>query len=384
MSLSFAPRKIDETGFSHRGAAEDAVMASLAPALAFAQGHAASVDRCGAVMREEFEKLVSTGVLLSPLPPSHGGLGAGTTGLGAPLLVRLLRAFGYASLPLGRLFEGHVNALHLISRYGTAEQTRNAAREAAQGKVFGVWNTQGADGLQLYSEGSVSHLKGAKTFASGAGFLQRPLVTARTPQGEVQLVLPRIPTEELEARADLSSWTATGMRASATGRFEFSGLIVRQDDLIGQVGDYERQPTFSAGAWRFLAVQLGGMERLLDEARTHLVSLNRLEDPHQLSRMGEAVIAVETARLWVSHAAERAELSPDEAAVAYVNLARCAVERAGLDLLEHVNRSVGLAGFLAPHPVERISRDLSTYLRQPGPDRALVEGARAVMARHQL
>ena len=38
-------------------------------------------------------------------------------------------------------------------------------------------------------------------------------------------------------------------------------------------------------------------------------------------------------------------------------------------------RSVGLQAFLRPNPIERISRDLATYLRQPGPDRALTDAA---------
>jgi hypothetical protein len=61
--------------------------------------------------------------------------------------------------------------------------------------------------------------------------------------------------------------------------------------------------------------------------------------------------------------------------VAYVNLARLAVERAGLDLMELVHRSVGLQSFIRPNPIERVSRDLATYLRQPGPDRALTGAA---------
>ena len=77
--------------------------------------------------------------------------------------------------------------------------------------------------------------------------------------------------------------------------------------------------------------------------------------------------------------AEDAATDPDMA-VAYVNLARLAVERAALDVLEHTHRSIGLAGFLRTHPVERLSRDLATYLRQPAPDRALAQAAAYVLA----
>ncbi|GJE34186.1 hypothetical protein LDDCCGHA_4393 [Methylobacterium oxalidis] len=66
--------------------------------------------------------------------------------------------------------------------------------------------------------------------------------------------------------------------------------------------------------------------------------------------------------------------------MAYVNLARLAVERAGLAVLERAERSVGLQGFLRDHPLERLSRDLATYLRQPAPDRALALAARHALA----
>jgi alkylation response protein AidB-like acyl-CoA dehydrogenase len=95
-------------------------------------------------------------------------------------------------------------------------------------------------------------------------------------------------------------------------------------------------------------------------------------------------MAVETARLWVAQAASIAEAPlgsrAPEQAVAYVNLTRLAVEAAALDLMQLVQRSVGLQAFLRPNPIERISRDLATYLRQPGPDRALTDAAAWILA----
>lgn len=72
-------------------------------------------------------------------------------------------------------------------------------------------------------------------------------------------------------------------------------------------------------------------------------------------------------------------LSP-ERVVALVDLARLAVERAGLDVMQLAQRSLGLMGFLRPHPAERLSRDLATYLRQPGPDRALTAAAEEILS----
>jgi hypothetical protein len=84
----------------------------------------------------------------------------------------------------------------------------------------------------------------------------------------------------------------------------------------------------------------------------------------------------------VERAAQVAESGSEDAEriVAYVNLARLAVERGGLTLSELVHRSVGLQSFMRPNPIERISRDLATYLRQPGPDRALTTAAAWMLA----
>jgi alkylation response protein AidB-like acyl-CoA dehydrogenase len=208
--------------------------------------------------------------------------------------------------------------------------------------------------------------------ASGAGRIERPVVTAWDKDNRRLMVMPSLQSKD---RSDLSGWTPLGMRASATGAVDFSGLEVEPIEIIGGDGDYERQPAFSGGAWRFAAVQLGGIERLFDLLVQHLRRTGRGADPHQAARLGQAAIAVETAGLWVERAAAITEDASATRAsgqiVAYVNLARLAVERAGLDLMELVHRSVGLQAFMRPHPIERISRDLATYLRQPGPDRAL-------------
>jgi alkylation response protein AidB-like acyl-CoA dehydrogenase len=332
-------------------------------------------DEDGAYPSAEVMGLHKAGLLMAALPREFGGAALG--GLG---LCDVFRQIGSGSLPVGRLFEGHVNALGLVMRYGRREQVALVAREAHEGKMFGVWNTDDQKGLRLIGERGRYRLEGRKILASGAGHIERPIVTASDGDGRRLIVMPRL---RLGERADLSHWTAHGMRASATGAVDFSGLPIDPIEIVGGDGDYERQPAFSGGAWRFAAVHLGGMERLFDLLRAHLRSTGRGNDPHQAARLGQAAVAVETGRLWVESAATVAE--PPAAAnetdriVAYVNLARLAVERAGLDLMELVHRSVGLQGFIRPNPIERISRDLATYLRQPGPDRALTSAAAWVL-----
>ena len=337
---------------------------------------AGAYDEDGAYPAADITALYEAGLLTAVLPQTYGGVG-----LSGLSLSESLRSIGSGSLPLGRLFEGHVNALELVLRYGERQQVDLVAAEARAGRLFGVWNTDDANDLRLVRRGERHYLVGRKILASGAGHIERPLVTATDEDGGRLMVLPKLRPSD---RADLSGWTAQGMRASATGAVDFTGIEIDSVEILGHAGDYERQPWFSVGAWRFAAVQLGGMERLFDLLRWHLQETNRGGDSHQAARLGESAMTIETARLWVAQAASLTEAALDSRApeqlVAYVNLARLAVEAAALDLMQLVQRSVGLRAFLRPSPIERISRDLATYLRQPGPDRALTDAAAWILA----
>ncbi|WP_202396973.1 acyl-CoA dehydrogenase family protein [Teichococcus coralli] len=345
-----------------------------------ARGRGALLDVDEAFPEAELIALAETGLLRAPLPLALGGADLGRGGEGAAALAEVLTRIGAGSLPLGRLYEGHVNALGLILAYGNPAQQARAAEDTRAGRLFGVWNTDDrADPLRIEegTEGPV--LRGRKVLASGAGWVERPLVTTATPEGP-QMLVPALARGE---RADLSGWRAQGMRASATGAVALDGLPAGPAERIGAPGDYHREPLFSGGAWRFLAVQTGGAAELFDLLCRHLRELGRDGDPHQRARVGEAAVALETARLWVGQAARRladGEMEP-EATVAYVNLARRAVEQAALDILALAQRSVGLAAFIRPHPLERVARDLATYLRQPAPDRALDLAAAHLLGR---
>ena len=347
-------------------------MASLVPAW---QQNAATLDATGAFPAAELTALHAIGAHLAPLPRRFGGLGLGTEPDGAAAQLELLRLIGRANLAVGRVFEGHVNALKLLAAYGSESQARRAAEDAEAGHLFAIWNTEPREGLRL----DAGALHGRKLFCSAAGYATRVLLTAQIAGGSRMVLAALQPGERVGAeRAHLQ-----GMRACGTGSMEFDGLAVPEDALVGQPGDYLRQPEFSAGAWRTSAVTLGGLEALVAEARTQLVQRDRHGNPHQSSRIGLALIAQETASLWVRKAAGIAEGGTAASAdvAGYVNLARIAVEAACLEAMRVVQRSLGLSCFVQGNPVERLLRDLATYLRQPAPDETLDEAARHFMRR---
>ena len=176
-------------------------------------------------------------------------------------LMEALRLVGRGSLSVGRIFEGHVNGAGLVAWYGDDRQHRWLTERLDAGHVFGVWNTERPPGVRLEQHGSGARsLVGEKSFATGAGHIDHVIVTAALPDGRKQMV---IADARDPARADASGWRVRGMRATLSGVYDLTGLPADAATVLGEPGDYEREPRFSAGAWRFTAVQLGGVERVI-------------------------------------------------------------------------------------------------------------------------
>jgi alkylation response protein AidB-like acyl-CoA dehydrogenase len=334
--------------------------------------NADALDAAFAFPVADIAALRAMGCLAAPLPGNLGGLGFGTEPAGSSAIGTLLRLLGKGNLSVARAFEAHVNALRLICLYGTDKQRGRAAEAAHAGHLFALWVTDGLDPVRIEA-GMATKLCGAKVFCSAAGYATQAVITAR--RGDETLLLHvalRCPRPKPG-----STVAPLGMRAAATGGMDFDGILVSEDDIIGKPGDYLREPEFSAGAWRTCAGLLGGLDALTGEVKAQLIARKRDGHPHQRARLGQIVIAQETASLWVNRAASVVE-DPSMAAgdrQSYANLTRMAVERACLEALQLAHRSLGLAAFVPPNPVERLSRDLSTYLRQPAPDEALEDAA---------
>ena len=282
-------------------------------------------------------------------------------------LLGVLRTLGRVNLSVGRIYEGHVNGAKLIAWYGSAAQQARLADGIQAGHVFAVWATEAPPGVSLHPDGDGWRLDGGKTFATGAGHLDHALITARLLDGRKQLVWARL--DRGGGRADASSWQVRGMRATVSGTFDFTGMSVTEADFVGKPGDYEKEPRFTAGAWRFTAVQLGGVEALLKLLREHLKTSGAPGDPIQRARFAQAVTAARSAALWVEKAAAMAE-ALDPASVPVTLMTRGVVEDAGLALMEAVARTLGTRAFFTAHTADRIARDLGLYLRQAMPDQA--------------
>jgi alkylation response protein AidB-like acyl-CoA dehydrogenase len=363
------------------GQTGDDLLASARRVAAFCAGNAAAVDRDGGFPAQEFEMLARAGLLVAPLSPTLGGrdLRLSACGLQPVRLLRVLREIGRGSLPVGRLYEGHVNALELVQLYGTPAQIGRWAAETRAGLRFGVWAADDRDAPVRFAPdgtgGGVLH--GAKNFCSGAGAIERAIVSAE--QADGALVLLVVAMDAAAARVDHNWWQPFGMGPSVSGRVVFDGLHVRGEDLIGAPGDYLREPHFRGGAVRFAAVHQGGAEALFDAVRDYLRP--QRDDPLVQARCAELAIAVRSGALWIEQAARAwQQTDDDETLAAFADLVRSALLELCTRALALAERALGASAFVAPQPFARLVRDLTMYLHQPAPDRALTTAGRYLLA----
>ena len=342
---------------------------------------AAAADRGEADLLADLDALRRGGWLEAPLPRAAGGLGWGTEPTGTGACFTALRRLGRVSLPVARLYEGHVNAVALVALYGSGDLRREAFDAVRGGGCLGVWGADAAgDAVGLQVAGEALELVGAKDYASGLGVLSHAVVSARV-AGGTQLLLA--PVDDA-SRGQVENWQVAGMRATRSGRYRFDGVTLGAGARLGEPDDWFREPHFEGGVWRYCAAHLGAAERLYTETRDGLAARGRAEDPHQQARVVKAAIAVETARLWIERAAHRVQAPGADADAAAVSLlAREVTQDACRDVIRTVEEALGLAAHTFG-PIERTRRDLAAFVCQAAPDAKRARAAEALVARAVL
>ena len=247
---------------------------------------------------ESFEYLRKNRLLIANVPKKYGGWG-----LGSPFdntaLLRILFNVGSHDLSLGRIYEGHVNAILLIDTYGTDNQKQKYFNDAINGQLFGIWNSElPSEILKYSSDRDVLTLHGAKVFCSGSKYVKKPIVTAQGKEGTHMIILD---LENYQLEEDLTYWQPVGMKSSVSCRFDFSGKTFNKEQILGQVYDYVCEPYFSGGAARFAAVQLGGAAAAIKSTIDHLKKLNRATAAEQNTRLAKLAMLQQTGEVWLNH-----------------------------------------------------------------------------------
>lgn len=291
-------------------------------------------------------------------------------------LLAILYKAGREDLVLGRLFEGHVDALQIIMRYGDAKAIKLKADYDRTGATYGVWNAHDAGNPLFLRKGQLS---GGKLFASGAGIISHALVTADIGQSTgLQLIL--LPIAKTSMQIDPSSWNVTGMKRSHSYKVSWEACKIDPSWLVGEPGDYETQPWFSGGAIRYVTVQAGGIASLFDKTRGHLVATGRDSDPIQAARLGTLYSLAQQSWAMISAAAPSLIDSPPNQIIAIVAAVRIAVLDNAQQAITLARQAVGVQSAFDNHPLASVISDLSVYLCQPAPDAHRVSTGKSATA----
>ncbi len=335
---------------------------------------AAERDRHGEDLSIEVGLLSGCGALIGSLPQS---MNASASWSDAPrALADVLRALGRASLPVGRLFEGHVNAAQLIGIYGSAALQERTVASVAKGALLGVWGADGDTPVRAKRCGNGYELSGAKSFCSGLGIVRTALVSAAM-DGGTQLFAVDVADD---ARANPASWRVSGMRATGSGDYDFAGMIVPADAAVGGLDDYFVEPWFLGGMYRMCAVQVGGIEALQAAIIAQVQRRRATGDTIQQMRIGQIAAQALMARAVTDKLAGAIADDDAEAIALQAVLTRDAVETCATNSLVMVERSGGTAAHREGSDLDRIRRDLGLYLRQAAVDARLVQAGARLLA----
>jgi alkylation response protein AidB-like acyl-CoA dehydrogenase len=265
---------------------------------------------------------------------------------------------GRQDLALARLAEAHWDAVSILAEAG---------RQPVPGAIYGVWASEiPGQSVELRKEHGGFTIHGTKKFCSGAGIVDRALVTVQGPESLLLDIDVRDHHERMQV--DSSSWKTAAFSATGTATVEFLGAVVGNIRSLGGPGWYIGRPGFWHGACGPAACWAGGAQALVDYA----INQHR-SDPHTFAHIGAMSAQAWGLRACLMAAGDEidglAKTAQGDRVLALS--VRHIVEQACTDILRRLTRAFG------PHPlamdalVARRCQELDLYLRQSHAERDL-------------
>ena len=332
-----------------------------------------------------FRALSAAGLLALPAPdPLH------TRGRRASFREewRVLRAVAKADGSVGRIFDGHLNAVERLSVLAPEPLRRRELEAVAAGELLlGVW---GADPIP--GEGEPAYLKktasgpvleGVKTFCSGSTDLDRALVAVRGADGATGPPLLTYVDLSEGVEVDRTWFKGSGMRSSESHRIVFRGARVLA--VLGEPGELVREPYFARDAIRTAVSWVGISDLALDAALETLAAKSAGKEPDDVVSVasGRMLTARATMDRWLEHAAREADADPEKSLAHLSTPLRVAVAGSCREILDEAAKACGSHPFAVADPLDRARRDLELFLLQHRLEPALVRAGRQAITEHR-
>jgi alkylation response protein AidB-like acyl-CoA dehydrogenase len=364
----------------------------LAPRFA---ARAAAHDRDGTFPVDDFADLRAAGMFGLMVPSRLGGLGAGF-GSYADVAYELARGNGATALvfnmhasvtgALAGIPAAMASALGVPDSFFTARD--EILRGAAAGKFYAVAMSERGAGSRLSQLSTVYspvdggyHIKGAKTFVSGAGHADAYLVAAHSaderrlagpaqvpahddPQTVSQFLVPAdTPGITIEP-----TWDSLGMRATCSHDLHLD-VTVPAGTLLGGVEGLALWFAQLMPHWlvaSYAAVYVGVAQACVDAAVAHVTGRGHGSLPWIRSRVGRADAAVAAARLAVAEAARRVDAAAGDADTnRWVWRAKLLAGTTAADVAASMLEAAGTSATRRGNPLERLYRDARCGSLQP-------------------
>ena len=212
---------------------------------------------------------------------------------------KVLADWSARDLSLGRLVEGHADALSILTEAGMPPY--------GSGISYGVWAARAGRGGTVATPVSGGWLlSGVKPYCSGSDRLDRALVTADAPDG--YRLFDILVADHARSVAQ-ESWMAVGMADSESETLTFGGPALPQSAAVGGPDFYLRRPGFWSGAVGVAACWYGGAKGLVDAL---LAGLAPEVGAHALADAGRAVAIVAGLAAYLEHAADAIDADPSD------------------------------------------------------------------------
>ena len=346
----------------------------LAPVFA---ARAEEHDRAGVFPAADFADLRDAGLLGLMVPAGLGGPGASfadyaevamalAAGNGATALVFNMHASVTGAM--AQTPDDVARALGVPESYFAArDRVLVAARDGA---LYAVAMSERGAGSRL-SAISTSytptadgfHLRGAKTFVSGAGFADGYLVAARSDEKVSHFLVPAGPGVTVE-----QTWDSLGMRATGSQDLHLD-VTVPPDALLGGIEGLTLLLAQVMPQWlvaSYAAVYVGVARAAVDAAAGHANARNLAGLPAVRARIGRADAAVAAARLAVLEAAHRVDHAPgDPETNRWVWRAKLLAGETAASVAASMLEAAGTSATRRGHPLERLFRDARCGSLQP-------------------
>jgi alkylation response protein AidB-like acyl-CoA dehydrogenase len=299
----------------------------------------------------------------------------------AGLELSLVRRVAAADGSVGRIFDGHLNAVERLAVQGPADVRDPDLQAVSDGRLLaGVWG--GEPGAEDGPPAAVARtrgkevIRGVKTFCSGAGALDRAAVLVRAPDGGPP-VLVWIDLGHEGVEVDRSWYRASGLVASESHRVVFHDVPVMA--RLGAPGAIAAQPWFARDALRTTASWAGMADTA---ARGAVTALAQREKPSDLEALaaGRILTAQQTINAWLSTATGAMDSADGDLAALAVH-ARAAVAAACRELLHDAAQACGSTPFARGADLDRARRDLELFLLQHRLDPLLIRVGAAALER---